>query len=632
MGMWKMEEYSVDQITNDIESKKIKVPKYQRGAIWNKSQKEKLIDSMINGFPFGSILLYKTGENSMQIIDGLQRSTTIIEFVKNPAQFFNTDNFEEELLIKIIKKLGVLSSEKELRTKIEDIIKTWIVTRHKNMLDIQRMQYSKLVDAIIEEFPTAAENKKELEELLAEILCKFQDTCNNISKIQIPALVYEGEESLLPEIFERINSQGAKLTKQQIYAATWATDTVKLSSSNFEDVLKYNRERYENMLNENMELDNYNGLDYIRNREVNIFELVFGFGKMISRKYPYLFECDNDDDVKVESIGFNLINACLVQKSSEMAKLNSNLKKYIGLEEEEIEEFLVKILDCIEYVDKKLSRGIKFKSNIRSNSKIKPLHSEMQIVSIIATIFIMRHANFEVNDKGNILNIKIDPKNYNQKWSDKKDVFTKNILKIYTIDVLGQKWKGSGDKKLDNIVMDTYYYCREISWPEFEQNLDLFFLNINNERNERKSIALPKEQEKLLLNLVYSNIFTAGDQNGDTNFDIEHLATKNLMKEKINNYGEDFRLPISSIGNLCLLPEYDNRVKKDKTIYQDENYLSKINISSVEDKYTFTNKEDMEWLLQEGLNEKEFKQKYFDFLNLRFSRMKEKIKSSLFQN
>ena len=631
MGTWKMQEYTVDKINELIISKKIKVPKYQRGNVWKSKQKEKLIDSMINGFPFGSILLYKNKENDMQIIDGLQRTTTIIEFVKNPAQFFNTENLDVELLSKIIEKLHVNSSEKGPKLKVEEIIRTWIVTEHKTMLDIQRMRHNKLVDKIIYEFPTASENKNELEELLIEILRKFQNTCYDISTIQIPALVFEGDESLLPEIFERINSMGSQLTKQQIYAATWVTDNIKLSS-NFDDILKYNRERYENMLDEDMELDGFNGVDYIRNREVNIFDLVFGFGKMISRKFPHLFECDGEDDVKIESIGFNLINACLVQKSSEMAKLNINLKEYVGLDEDEIDGFLQQIMNAIEHVDKKLSRGLKFKSNIRSNSKIRPLHSEMQIVSIIATVFIMRHATFDVNDSDNISNIKINTKNYNEKWNNKKEIFDKNILRKYTIDVLGQKWKGSGDKRLDDIITDSYYYCREILWAELEQNLDLFFNNMNNERSEKTKIALPKEQEKLLLNLVYSDIFTAADQNGDTNFDFEHLATKNLMKSKINTYSEDLRLPISSVGNLCLLPEYDNRAKKDRTIYQDEYYLSKVDIHKVEEKYTFTVKEDMDWLLKEDLTELEFKNMYFNFLSLRFSRIKEKIKASLFQN
>ena len=207
----------------------------------------------------------------------------------------------------------------------------------------------------------------------------------------------------------------------------------------------------------------------------------------------------------------------------------------------------------------------------------------------------------------------------------------KNILKIYAMDILGQKWKGSGDKKLDNIIIENYYYNRNVSWEEFEQVLDVYYNTINNERNEQKQVAQPKEPEKLILNLIYSSIFSATDQNDDTKYDVEHLAPKNLMKEKILKYSNEFRLPISSIANLCLLPEYDNRVKKDKTIYNDDYYLSKIkNIKEIEEKYTFTIRSDLDWL-DENLNEEQFKTAYFNFLNNRYQKMKQKIRENLFK-
>lgn len=629
MGKWKMTEYTVDKLNNEIENRKITIPKYQRGAVWNKVQKDKLIDSMNKGYPFGSILLYENG-NRRQIIDGLQRSTTIIEFVKNPAKFFTDDNIDEETIDQIIDYIAVISSKPEIQSKLESLIKDWVTKNHHTMQDVQRMQYGDLVDEIINEWPTAESSKNEIKLLVKEMFNTFQDVCNNIANMQIPALVYEGDESLLPEIFERINSQGAKLTKQQIYSATWAHDIVKLDKSMFNEIITNNRDRYENMLDENMELDDYNPTELIRQKEVNIFELVFGFGKMISRKYPYLFNFDEKDKTKVESVGFNLINACLVQKSANMRNLNINLKILIGLDTYHIESFLSRIIEAIEYVDKRLGAGTKFKGNTRSDSRVYPLHTEMQIISIIATVFIARHASFNSNEKGDIQNLDIDTSKFNTKWSLMKERFNRNILRIYTMDILGQKWKGSGDKKLDNIVIDSYYYDREVSWKEFEQVLDVYYTTINAERNERKQVAAPKEPEKLILNLIYSKIFSASDQNDDSKYDIEHLAPKNLMKDRISRYSEDFRLPISSIGNLCLLPEYDNRVKKDKTIYHDEYYLTKIdNIKDIEEKYTFTIKSDLAWL-EDELTEVQFRSAYINFLNNRYTKMKQIIQNNLF--
>lgn len=634
MGNWSMEEYTVEKLSNEISSQKIKVPKYQRGTVWNNQQKEKLIDSMNKGFPFGSILLYKNEKNEKQIIDGLQRSTTIIEFVRNPAQYFMDENIEDEMIIKIWELLGIVSSKDVVIEELKIIIKEWVKREHSSMQEIQRMQYSDLYDIIQDKWPTAREKKNEIKQIIKEMFVDFQNVCERIASMQIPALVYEGDESLLPEIFERINSQGSKLTKQQIYSATWANDYVKIINPKLNEIITSNRDRYDNMLDDNMELMDYNATELIRNKEVNIFELVFGFGRVISKKYPYLFNYDSKDPAKVESIGFNLINACLMQKSANMKNLNQNLKKYIGLSTENVELFLNKIIECVEYVDKRLGCGTKFKGNTRSDSKITPLHTEMQIVSIIATVFCSRHVSFEVNEKGELRKLTIDCNNYNTKWTQNKNIFNKNILKIYSMDIIAQKWKGSGDKKLDNILFDNnFYYFREISWKEFGQVLDVYYSSINSERNERKQVTSPKEADKIILNLIYASIFTSVDQNNESNFDIEHLAPKNLMKEKICSYSEEFRLPISSIGNLCLLPQYENRTKKDKTIYNDKKYLDNIeDLKKIEAKYTFTIESDFAWLELDGLTEEQFKEAYIKFLDGRFSKMKEKIRENLFKD
>ena len=41
----------------------------------------------------------------------------------------------------------------------------------------------------------------------------------------------------------------------------------------------------------------------------------------------------------------------------------------------------------------------------------------------------------------------------------------------------------------------------------------------------------------------------------ETKYDIEHLATMNLLKKQLDRFDGDFKLPISLMGNLCLLPE-----------------------------------------------------------------------------
>ena len=204
------------------------------------------------------------------------------------------------------------------------------------------------------------------------------------------------------------------------------------------------------------------------------------------------------------------------------------------------------------------------------------------------------------------------------------------------MDCLNEKWRGSGDKKLNNIIFNGAYYYREVNWKEFESTLDLWFNGVLEERREEKKVANPKEAEKVLLNIIYAQSFKAADQLGEKCFDIEHLAPKATMRaklEKINKGKKDserIKLPISSLGNMCYLPDIDNRSKGKKTIYEDSSYLRGRNIQEIEEKYSFTTHKDLEWIESDELSAEEFTNAYFEFVRNRWERMKQKIKECLF--
>lgn len=99
------------------------------------------------------------------------------------------------------------------------------------------------------------------------------------------------------------------------------------------------------------------------------------------------------------------------------------------------------------------------------------------------------------------------------------------------------------------------------------------------------------------------------------------------MKIQLDRFEAHLKLPISSFGNLCLLPEYENRSKGEKTIYDDSDYLIKsdLTIETVERLYSFTTKEDLEWIHDELLTEEELATTYLEFVNKRYEIMKEKV-------
>lgn len=55
-------------------------PDYQRPAIWTRSQKQLLIDSMLREYDIPKMYLHKTGKDTFDVIDGQQRLRTIWEY------------------------------------------------------------------------------------------------------------------------------------------------------------------------------------------------------------------------------------------------------------------------------------------------------------------------------------------------------------------------------------------------------------------------------------------------------------------------------------------------------------------------------------------------------------------------
>ena len=56
-----------DFLFADIDSGRIKIPKFQRDFVWTKDQSAKLIDSIIKGFPIGTFIFWKTNEELRHI-------------------------------------------------------------------------------------------------------------------------------------------------------------------------------------------------------------------------------------------------------------------------------------------------------------------------------------------------------------------------------------------------------------------------------------------------------------------------------------------------------------------------------------------------------------------------------------
>ena len=214
-------------------------------------------------------------------------------------------------------------------------------------------------------------------------------------------------------------------------------------------------------------------------------------------------------------------------------------------------------------------------------------------------------------------------------WNEKKVHLSKNIRLYYVYDIITNYWSEGGTGKIHSAAKPNRY-MNDISPRAWGTALDGFFER-SMLRLEAKQIANPRSEEYVLLNCIYLNTFTAMDQLSIDKFDVEHIAPKEQLKRLISSCG-GAGLPISCVANLCYLPEYVNRSKRDKNFYQDTKYLQHINLDEVERKYSFTTSDDLEWMDMSYEGQQDFdalKQFYTDYCVSRFATMKRLFCSSM---
>lgn len=599
---WSLQELSSALQDMNKDHKKIVVPMFQRGSgRWGKEQERTFIDSLIKGYPVGTMLFYKTVEDNKEtyiLVDGLQRGNCIRKYMTNPTEFFYDSSISDDFCKNILKIVGRNSEE---ACNIIRIILTAFIKEQKTF---KNLQYYKPAKEIAERFEAGYECIGELITIITDFFEERQDLYDRISNTIIPVIVYSGEEETLPEIFDRINSKGTPLDKYEIYAAAWPVNE-KYTIAN-ERIVEYVIGKYDAFTNDGYKIHGYNREEMRISKKVNAFEYLFGLSKFLVDKYEILGFNKNLSSDTVNPLAYELVNACL-NDSDKIKTL------YVRLRNINLDELEAALCKSIEFVNNAISVVTKFKGNSRNANKI--FHSKYQILSMISTTFKEMYA------EGNISTV-------SQTWNDRKNIIARNLIHYYVYDILTNYWSEGGTGKI-HAAAKPNRYMNEISSRAWMAALDNFFEK-SMQRAEKKNIANPKSEELVFLNCIYLKTFTAMDQLSIEKFDVEHIAPKEQMRKLIDACdGEG--LPISCIANLCYLPEYVNRSKKDKNFYQDKKYLLHVKLKDVETKYSFTEQEDLDWMdMPYAKNDfLVLKEYYTDYCTKRFEKIKHLFCESL---
>jgi hypothetical protein len=533
----------------------IRIPIFQRGIVWSDDQKRKLIESIKLGYPVGSLMAFETFENNKPVwalIDGLQRTSTIIDYldkpfkIANPALFYSTD-----ILTKIAQILypdNPVPRISEL-SELSEVLDEWLRHMETNSsaagFHAGRLQ-EHLVEKLFNNVHLSPEKSNKLINYLSEHF--FEHINKEIAKIEdatLPFIVYKGPEDQVPEIFERINSEGMKLSKYETFAATWTYSKVQILNP---QIKTYIQKKYEELQSKGYVISGLDG-DVRDVSEYNLFEYLFGLGKLLTDKHPLIFRKSTDPADPVP-LGFVIATIAYQSPISKMKDLSNKLRQVYAGEIINLNNFEIALSKSCQAVEDSLRGFLKIKLNSRMREKQFIPHSDNQIFSYITRYLIERF------DSHN---------NWIEKQENRSAELLKNIPLFYLLDILNGSWSGSGDSRLyrvtwssdENTISPANDYLNSPTFEEWNSTLESWHSRELGKLQKDRTSNSP--EARLLLKFLYQDVMTVV-QNETTEFHIEHLWSVEKLRNIISSTNSD-GWPIGALSNLALLEKSINETK-----------------------------------------------------------------------
>lgn len=541
------EQWSLSNIAKytDINSdakKLVEIPRFQRGIVWGPAKMQKFVDSLYRSFPVGSLLAFHAGPANdkvrLQLVDGLQRTTSISRFVKTPLLFTRPDHvFREDFFEDLARAMNI--AEDPVETVAQRITEWFNIVESADSKEYQAFNFKEFLasgDATI---------RQSLEAMGGEIETAVYDargTIQSLLNYQVPVLIYEGDEANIPEIFERINSQGAQLSKYDILASTWVNQETRIEN---EEVLEAIREKYRTWEDEGFEIseDLFGETD-----SGNLYEYLTGLGKVLVRKFPLLFG-PNDD-----TVAFQICTVAVGLRVGEMRLLTNRMPKGSGgvIDPSALENAIFEV--CAK-LSQRLGSYTKLKLN-KTSPEPKIAHSLNQIISLITAT----------------LSNGYDPKTWTVAQPKVVELIIQNAPTFYILDIMRSAWKGSGDSKLwdrtwtpstDGAPMrPNDFYTQVLPRAVFLKHFETWHEDLLDKRQKTR----PNYQRDVLAVLLFAYTGLISHlHNESAEFEIEHIYPVKYCTESIER-DKDEGWPISALGNLMILPKTINRIKQAKLI------------------------------------------------------------------
>ena len=585
--------------------KKLIIPSFQRNIEWENTKQKLFIKNVLDGNPFGCILVSKKNKKYF-LVDGLQRISTLRLYKKNKYDFLDEDDLDEELLLQALissnKKIKIKETNEDTRKKLEKLKKEFfkILASGENLNQIYNKDKNDFILV----------NDEETNNCLKEVKRKFSNY-TNISILKIPTIIYSGDD--ISSVFVNLNTTALNLTKYETFAASWHTDLYKINDDEIKNKIK---ERYNNLKSYGFDVEK---TEEVLDEGVTLFEYCYALGEILGEKYPYIFEKSSRT---TNPCGFEILALiCDLQLGKEV-----EIDKYLN---DAPADFLISLkneicnsIDFIQSILKKWIIAKNLKINI-SDRTYNIYHIIMCYIKLVYNIQIDFH-----NKKYSII------KKHNV--SEELNKFKKYLPYHYFLDNISGFWDLNRQVSDLKRLIDTDY-SRYFSKPNYLDVEKAFKDYKDNSKDVYNQTVTFKN--KLIIDYLFKlyldtkspefkekiNELFSEERLKDSNktIDFEHIISKkkfeHIFNEKIKEICK--KQKVYSLGNLCYLDSKSNRAKGGLTIYEfDEKFKDDYNIflGGVEKDYIdaiyYPSKDDLEFV-----NERidDFISGYNDFIESR---------------
>lgn len=505
---------------NDLD--RIKLPKFQRGFVWNKTKKIEFVQTLANGYPFGALLVYpesQEADSKLLLLDGQQRLSTIQQYKNDPLSFWKPNNFDEyRESLSFIN--GFLSEDHQLNEKDFDAL----VNEKTDLAD--------WVDEVLED--ADKEVRKVVRDKVKEIRGHIADYVD-LDSLGILAIKFIGSKECIADVFANLNKGGMPLSKYEIFGAAWVNTEITLDSAgvdeNQDEILNLVKEYYQRMeTNAEFELNNFSEDELSRERVVTLSEFGTAYGAFIQRHLPALIP---DNSSAQNEIGFGVLGVSTGIDNRHLEKLVTK----VGEIDKDMHLRLEKTKTICNDLQSAFSKLVKRIMAGKSEEYLLGLSASFKTLSYFAALW------------------DLDPSSAEYKET------LKNIPAYYVFDFWSKVWTSHGDQRL----MDYYPKLGKRDYRKrltSEQMMDAYRQWA---ADTTPGINFAKEVKALATIHANLSYLSATVSHGET-FELEHIIAKKLIKEADGSSVK--RLFGGALGNCMYLPRQDNNKKKEKNLYE----------------------------------------------------------------